>query len=328
MTAPPRPPALVTLGEALATLTPTGIGPLRTARTLELGLAGAETTVAIGVRRLGHPTAWIGRLGADELGAHLRRTLKAEDVALPGPEDHEAPTAVMFKERRTAGARRVHYLRRDSAGSRLTPADLPDGLVERARVLHTSAITTALSPSAADTVRTAVARARRAGVTVSFDANHRASLWTREAARTAVLPLLAHVDLLFAGLDEAHLLLGHDSEGAGTHDTPEGLARALHGLGPATVVLTRGRAGAVSVGPDGTHRQPALSVPEVDPVGAGDSFVAGYLAALLDGTDAPGRLALGARVAAFSVSAHGDWEGLPDRSELTLPLDAPGTVLR
>jgi 2-dehydro-3-deoxygluconokinase len=59
-------------------------------------------------------------------------------------------------------------------------------------------------------------------------------------------------------------------------------------------------------------------------VGAGDAFTAGYLSALLDGADIPGRLQRGALTGAFAVSTAGDWEGLPTRSELALLAATPG----
>jgi 2-dehydro-3-deoxygluconokinase len=56
----------------------------------------------------------------------------------------------------------------------------------------------------------------------------------------------------------------------------------------------------------------------VDVIGAGDAFVAGYLAARLDGRDQAARLAQGAALGAFAVGTRGDWEGLPGRAELAL----------
>jgi 2-dehydro-3-deoxygluconokinase len=80
---------------------------------------------------------------------------------------------------------------------------------------------------------------------------------------------------------------------------------------------------------DGTpHRQPALPVRAVDPVGAGDAFVAGYLAGVLDGAAGPGCLRMGVRCGAFAVTVAGDWEGLPTREELDLLARGAGTVLR
>jgi len=63
---------------------------------------------------------------------------------------------------------------------------------------------------------------------------------------------------------------------------------------------------------------PARRVDVVDVVGAGDAFVAGYLAARLDDLPPRERLELATLLGAFAVSTRGDWEGLPHRAELGL----------
>jgi 2-dehydro-3-deoxygluconokinase len=59
-------------------------------------------------------------------------------------------------------------------------------------------------------------------------------------------------------------------------------------------------------------------VTPVDVIGAGDAFVAGYLAARLEGLGQRARLQLGSTLGAFAVATRGDWEGLPRRTELPL----------
>ncbi|WP_406144681.1 sugar kinase [Streptomyces sp. NBC_01012] len=313
---------LTVLGETMATLVPDHVGPLRHARTLGMTVAGSESTVAIGVRRLGCSAAWIGRVGDDELGRLVMSRLRGEDLEVHAVLDGAAPTGLMLKEQPVSGSRSVHYYRSGSAGSRLRPADLPDGLVESSRAVHSSGITSALSAEAARTVRSALSRARAAGATVSFDLNYRSRLWSAEEARAELLQLLPLVDVLFASDDEASLLTQRPAA------SPEENAQELLSRGPSTVVVTMGAAGALSVGPAGTTRAPALAVRAVDPVGAGDSFVAGYLAALLMGSTEEERMATAAAVAGVCVATHGDWEGLPDRSALAFAQAPAGTVAR
>jgi 2-dehydro-3-deoxygluconokinase len=95
-----------------------------------------------------------------------------------------------------------------------------------------------------------------------------------------------------------------------------------------TVVTKRGAAGATVHSAAGRVSAPARVVPAVDPVGAGDAFVAGYLSGRLDGLDPASCLDRAVVLGAFAVSRTGDWEGLPTRTELGL-LDAPsGTTVR
>jgi 2-dehydro-3-deoxygluconokinase len=312
---------LVTLGETMALFTATSVGPLRHATTMAVGAAGAESNVAIGVRRLGLATAWIGRVGDDELGQLVLGRLRGEDVDVSrAVVDQGAPTGLMIKEQRTADITRVLYYRRHSAGSRLEPGDVDAASIAAARVLHVTGITPALSASARAAVDYAVDAARAAGTLVSLDYNYRAALWTHEEARDVLRELTTRVDVVFAGEAEAELV-------AGTRGPAEAVA-ALAALGPRHAVLKRGAEGAVAAVDGATIRAPAVSVRVVDPVGAGDAFVAGYLATVLEGAPPERCLGTACAAAAFAVTVAGDWEGLPTRGELDLLERRRGTVIR
>src|SRR5205814_1717583 len=107
-----------------------------------------------------------------------------------------------------------------------------------------------------------------------------------------------------------------------------GAARALASLGPRTAVVTLGARGAVACVDGDLVSAPAVPVTAIDPIGAGDGFVSGYLAGLLDGLATEACLNLAVRSGAFAVTVEGDWEGLPSQAELAL-LDADaGEILR
>ena len=199
-------PALVTLGETMGLLTAVETGPLEFSRSFSYGIGGAESNVAIGVARLGCPATWIGRVGRDATGDMVERRLLAEQVRALAVRD-DGFTGLMVKHRRFGTALSVDYHRAGSAGSRLSRADLPPGCVEAAAILHVTGITPALSDSARDAVFAAVERARAAGTAVSVDVNYRRKLWSPAAARPVLRRLVAQADLVFAGVEEALLLL-------------------------------------------------------------------------------------------------------------------------
>ncbi|QKW09823.1 sugar kinase [Streptomyces sp. NA04227] len=302
---------LVTLGEAMAVVASTEPGPLAPRTAARISFAGAEATVAIGVSRLGHPASWIGTVGSDAAGAMILGGLRAEGVDVGcARQEQGLPTGLMLRERRTADRTLAAYYRRGLAGSRLGPADVDEQLVAGARLLHVTGITPALSASARDAVRHAVRIARAAKVAVSLDVNYRSLLWSREEAAEELRPLVAEADVVFAGTDEASLF--------STASTPEGLAGALAALGPSQAVIKLGAQGALAQVDGEVHVQDVVPVTAVDPIGAGDAFVAGYLAAQLSGAAPRERLRTAATCGAFAVAVHGDWEGLPRREELTL----------
>lgn len=63
---------------------------------------------------------------------------------------------------------------------------------------------------------------------------------------------------------------------------------------------------------------PAVPIHPVDTVGAGDAFVAGYVAEYVAGHDLDARLRTAVAVGAFACLTPGDWEGMPWRRELGL----------
>jgi len=312
---------LLTLGETMALLAANEPGPLRHAHELRVRVGGAESNVAIGVRRLGGRAAWIGRVGADELGELVLRTLRSEDVDVRGARvDPGAATSLMIKEQRTATTSRVTYYRDGGPGSRLSSADVEPSVVAGAGVVHLTGITLALSDSASDAVHAAARTARAHGVIVSLDVNYRAALWSAADARAEIDRLLPLVDICFVGHAEARTL-GYTGE-------PVALARALQATGPRTVVVKRGSEGAVAVVEDEVRDVPAVPVPAIDAVGAGDAFAAGYLADLLAGRPAEERLRTAAACGAYAVTTRGDWEALPSRADLALLDHRDGEVLR
>ena len=144
-------------------LTAAEVGRLRHA-SRSPGVAGAESNVAIGARRLGCPAAWVGRVGEDELGELVVSRIRAEGVDVGGVvRDPGAPTSLMLKERRTADMVRVLYYRRNGPGSRLQPADVDPAQVAAAGVLHVTGITRPWATARA-TVDHAVELARAARV--------------------------------------------------------------------------------------------------------------------------------------------------------------------
>jgi 2-dehydro-3-deoxygluconokinase len=312
---------LVTIGETMALLTTPLVGRLRDMTSLQLSVAGAESNVAIGVSRLGHAASWVGRLGDDELGQMILGLLRKEGVDVSRSiVDPEAQTAIMFKERRTADVVRVTYYRHGYAGSRLCPEDLDEGHIGSARVLHVTGITLGLSGSARAAVYRAVEVARASGVLVSFDFNYRSALWCEEDAVPEMARMASLADLVFAGEDElAMLSLGGDLVAG---------ARQLADDGAREIVVKRGAEGALSVTKDGVYEEPALPVRAVDPVGAGDAFVAGYLTGFLDGAGPVERLRQACATGAFVVAMVGDWEGSPGRDDLSLLRYRAGTTLR
>jgi 2-dehydro-3-deoxygluconokinase len=307
-----RVPRVVTAGETMLLIVPSGPGRLRHATTLSLSIGGAESNVAIGLARLDIASSWVSALGDDEPGDVVLHRLRAEGVDTAAVRRvPDRPTGLYLRED-VAGALRVYYYRTGSAASGLEPRDLPASQLDGADFLHLTGITAALSTQAAEFVLWAARTAHEAGVRVSYDVNYRSKLWEPAAARAATELLLPYVDVLFVGHEEADALWGRSDANLLTH---------LSASGPQEVLLKRGARGCMALIDGEAFAAPGLEVRQLDPIGAGDAFAAGYLAATLWTWHPEQRLRAANAMGAFCVQTLGDFEGLPSRRELVAFLD-------
>ncbi|TDO49361.1 2-dehydro-3-deoxygluconokinase [Kribbella sp. VKM Ac-2527] len=289
----------VCLGEAMIMLAAEG-AQLEDVETFRRSVGGAECNVAGGLAALGVPTTWISRLGADGFGTHVLRDLQARSVDVGGVERDESRPTGLYVKHSLDGRSRMHYYRSGSAASAMDASFLDRPAVRErlanADLVHTTGITAALSPTAAEMLDHLATLRAKLGFSLSVDLNWRPALW-RDREPTALWRLLRAADVVLLGADEA-------TEFAGTDD-PEKLREML---GPrATIVLKSDAHVALALAPDGGMAEvPALTVDVVEPVGAGDAFAAGFLAGTLQGLPTEQRLRLGHLGAAAVLAVRED----------------------
>lgn len=290
-------PEFLCIGETMTLVAPVDATPLHTADLFTLHMGGAESTVALYLAELGHEVSWASHVGADPLGRRIVDAIASHGVDTSHVTVHEdAPTGVYFKDP-DDGVTTVHYYRRGSAASRMSPATL-DGLpLHRTDVVHTSGITAGLSPTCAAMTDRLFDLCAGTSTILSFDVNYRPGVWSRERAAPILLDLARRADIVFVGRDEAADLWG-------TED-----ARSIASLvgTSGTVVIKDSDVGATEFTPSGDVFVPAHTVEVVEVVGAGDAFAAGYLSGLRAGKDAHGRLSMGHDLASRALSSTTDF---------------------
>jgi 2-dehydro-3-deoxygluconokinase len=289
-------------------------GPLRAGAQAVISFGGAESNVAIGLRRLGVRTRWLSRVGDDPAGEAILAALRAEGVHAVVEVDASRPTGLMIKGSDGPSMTRVSYYRARSAASSLAADASTARHLDGIELVHATGITPALSDGAADLVRQVFALAHDRGISVSFDVNYRSALWDAETARRVLRPLLADVDLLFGGRDELELLCHRD--GVDERCSDRDLLAGLMADGPREIILKRGARGGAVLAGEHWYEAPAHPILPVDTVGAGDAFVAGYLSAALSGAGPLARLHEANACGALVCLSPGDWEGLPTRRVL------------
>lgn len=281
-------PEVITVGETMLAFAPTR-GGIADASEYRAAIAGGESNVAIHLVRHGRTASWASRVGDDPAGRRIVSELAARGVDTSTVAiDADSPTGIMLKDPGAAGTT-VHYYRAGSAASRLAPGFLPASALTEARLVHVTGVTPALSTSCAAMVDALFDDAAEAGVTVSFDVNHRPRLWQPGVAAPTLAALARRADICFVGRDEAEALWGVATADDIRAFLPE----------PRLLVVKDGDLGATAF-EEGNPPvfEAALRVEVVEPVGAGDAFAGGTLAGLLRGAPLDECLRLGHATAA------------------------------
>jgi 2-dehydro-3-deoxygluconokinase len=290
---------LVGVGEVLLRLAIPSPARFETVHELDVQFGGAEANVAAAAARLGLSTAWVSALPGNAWGMRVRRELGGHgvDCRFVVTKAH-ARMGLYFVEYGAAPRPvRVLYDRRDSAFARLEPGEVDWEPVREARVVHLTGITPALGPSA----RGLFERALREARAVSFDVNYRATLWSPAEARACIMGVLPAVRYLFLGQTEARTIFDLTGPAART-------VEALAHMAPrATITLLRGEEGSLTLA-EGRFYEPRARqvVTMVDPIGAGDAYVAGFLWATITGGSLQTAVDAGTAVAALKCSMWGD----------------------
>jgi sugar/nucleoside kinase (ribokinase family) len=246
----------------------------------DLVLGGSASIAACGLARLGVPTSLVARVGADLFGRQTLDLLTAAGVDTGAVEvDPVVPTGLSVILS-TPGDRAILTVpgtipTLDADAVLAAVAGLSTG-AGPAAVGHLHVASYFLQPGLAARLPALLAEVRRRGLTTSLDTN-----WDPAGRWSGLAQVLPQVDYLLPNLTELRAI----GTALGAAPDADDVEAAVHlaRLGP-RVVVKAGPEGGWSVARDGVvTRRAGLRVEVVDTTGAGDSFDAGYLAALAHG---------------------------------------------
>jgi len=269
------------------------------------GFGGDTSNVVIAAARLGASCAYVSKLGNDPFGDAIATLWRAEHVDASHVTRHPtAPTGLYLVTHNDRG-HHFSYYRKDSAASLMTPADMPGDLIARAKFLHVSGISQAISNSAREAVAHSIALARAAHVRISYDTNLRTRLWSATEARASIEAAAAQSDLTKTSLEDAEALTGlTDASAIATH---------FLALGAGAVIVTLGAKGVHLATRERQAQIPGFPVAAVDATGAGDAFTGALLSELVAGADIFEAARFANAAAALSTLGYGAVDPLPRR---------------
>lgn len=271
---------VLSFGEALIDFVPTTSGvSLIEAKAFKKAPGGAPANVAVGLARLGICSGFMGMVGDDAFGHFLVDTLAANGVLIDGVRFSKvARTALAFVSLQKDGERDFMFYRHPSADMLFCPQDVNVSLIQSAKIFHLGSITLIGEPARSATLF-ALDTARNAGCLISYDPNLRLNLWPgSKEAREGI----------FLVWDQAHVIKISDEELeflSGETDLEKGVRKLWH-ENLKLFVVTCGSQGAVCFTKKNSLRIPGYKIQPIDTTGAGDGFVAGLLAGLLERPDA------------------------------------------
>lgn len=289
---------VLVVGEVLVELSSTG--PLHEAEDFRLAFSGDALNGAAAAAAAGAAVGLLTCVGDDELGARLIDAAAARGIDTKLVRRTRAPNGVYFAGADPHGTREFVYVRRGSAGSRLTTADVEAALATvEPRALLVSGITQALSVRCAAAVARAAGLVNARGGLVVFDPNFRSRLTTRAAARRGLAAVSPYAALVTPSCPA-------DSRALLDTDEPAEAAARCVALGARAAAVTCGANGVVLAQGSEIAHEPAVSPARVvDATGAGDVFAGTVTARLALGDKLADAVRLGCGAAALSLAGQG-----------------------
>lgn len=238
---------------------------------------GNPVNVAVYVARLGGEPAYIGPVGTDAYGAQMMDAIASKGVDISHMKVQEGATAVTHVEIVDGDRVLGDYDEGVMAGFRLTDADL--SFISGYDMLVTGLW---------GMIENDLPEIQKRGVPVAFDFADRPD-------SPIVEKTIGYVDYAFVSMGDA------DDE------TVRQLMRRMKARGPRVVVVTRGSKGSVAYDGQKFYTYGIVPCEVVDTMGAGDSFIAGFLYAICEGKNIQEAMAAGAVNSSITIGYEGAW---------------------
>jgi sugar/nucleoside kinase (ribokinase family) len=269
------------------------------AQRMMLTLGSSSAIVAHNLSALGCKVGFVSKIGTDDLGRIALERLAESGVdtgkirQVTG-EQQTGLTVILQRQRLR------NILTYPGTIFELRMEDLDLEYLTSARHFHLSSyyLQRGLTKHIPELFR----RIKAAGLTISLDTNDDPD----DTWQGGLMEALHYVDVFLPNAREAQKL----TQTQDVESAIEELAKHVPLL-----VVKMGEAGAVARRGHERFASPGVKIQFVDPVGAGDSFDAGFLSRYVHGADLPTCLAWGNRAGAFSTTQPGGTEAFRDREK-------------
>ncbi len=265
------------LGELLVDFTSDGTFSSQKNQLFEANPGGAPCNVLAMLQKLGRCTAFIGKVGNDSFGKMLKETVTAAGINTDNLLlDNSVPTTLAFVHTAPDGDRSFSFYRNPGADMMLRSEELNKSLLRNSRIFHFGSLSMT-DPNIEISTKTAVEYAKETGAILSFDPNLRLPLWeSPDIAKEKIRYGLSRCDILKISDDEVAFLTGKEN-------VDEGIAYMRKRYDIPLICATMGKKGSKVYYKNLTvMRKTFLDVKTIETTGAGDTFMACVLNAVLE----------------------------------------------
>ena len=256
---------VVTLGELLIDFTDNGMSAQGNTM-FEANPGGAPCNVLAMLNKLGHPTAFIGKVGKDIFGLKLKSVL--EEVGIDTSNlivDEDARTTLAFVQTFEDGDRDFSFYRNPGADMLLTADEVDGELVKSARLFHFGTLSMT-HEGVREATKKAIRIAKENGAIVSFDPNLRPPLWkSLDDAKEQAAYGFTQCDVLKISDNEIQWFTGEE-------DYDKGIEKLRQEYDIPLILLSMGRDGSRAYYKGMRVERPGFSVKTIETTGAGDTF--------------------------------------------------------
>ncbi|MFK7992725.1 MAG: 5-dehydro-2-deoxygluconokinase [Granulosicoccus sp.] len=283
---------------------------IETAETFRTALGGSSANICVAIARQGGKASLVTCVSDDAVGRFCLNQLDHYGIGRQHVRSvgGEYRNSLALSESRVEEHQTVIY-RNGAADFQMTTDDVAAIDYTRYAALITTGTVLAAEPSRAATM-SAFERARAASLPLIFDVDYRPYSWSSAAEASDVYTHAASL---------CDIIIGNDTEFgfmAGNYDKGLAKARDLAASTASIVIYKMGENGSITMTPDGEFRTGVFPVNALKPVGAGDSFMGGFIASLANGYSLNDAVLRGSACAAIVVTRVGCAPAMPTVAEL------------
>jgi fructokinase len=264
------------LGELLIDFTENGLSAQGN-YLLEANPGGAPCNVLSMLSKLGKKTAFIGKVGDDFLGRHLKTVVNDAGIDTRNLLlDDQVHTTLAFVHTSQDGDRDFSFYRNPGADMNLHEEEVDETLIADSRIFHFGSLSMT-HPGVRQATKKALRIAKENRCLISFDPNLREPLWnTLDEAKEQIAFGLTQCDILKISDNEIQWFTGKQ-------DFDEGIRELQQTYHIPLILLSMGKAGSRAYyGNRKVEAAPFLQKNTIETTGAGDTFCACVLSFVLE----------------------------------------------